>query len=124
MLRAKQLGTVVFENPNTLFIQEQFSSNDVEGKVYMSASGSHIVYEAAISTPYITLDSKQYGIVTEAQRATLETMWATLDTTYTLTYDDATSDTVRMAKEKQLVFTPLWEGSVEFRAIIPLAKVS
>ena len=123
MLRAKQLGSVVFDNPNTLFIQEQYSSNSVEGSFYMSAEGTHIAFEAAIHTPYITLDSNQYGILTEAQRDTLMTMWNTLDTTYTLTYDDDTTETVRMAKEKSIAFSPLWEGSCEFRAVIPLAKV-
>lgn len=124
MLRAKQLGTVIFNNPNTLFIQEQFNNGGVLGKMAMSASGTHIVNESAIYTPYITLDSKDYGIVTEAQRDTLMTMWETLDTTYTLTYDDDTTETVRMAREKKIVFTPLWEGACEFKAIIPLAKVS
>ena len=66
----------------------------------MSAGGTHIAFESAIHTPYITLDSNQYGILTEAQRDTLMTMWNTLDTTYTLTYDDDTTETVRMAKEK------------------------
>ena len=123
MLRAKSLGSVTFET-NTLFIREQYSSSEVMGEAIMSASGSHIVYEAEINTPYITLDSKQYGLITEAQREALMTMWNTLDTTYTLTYDDTTTETVRMAKEKDISFTPLFEGSCEFTCIIPLAKAS
>ena len=122
MLRAKSLGAVSFD-VNTLFIEEQYNNDSVDGIAILSASGSHIVYESAINTPYITLDSKQYGIITEEQRAALIVMWETLDTTYTLTYDDDTTEVVRMAKEKQLVFTPLFEGSCEFRAVIPLAKV-
>ena len=122
MLRAKSLGAVTFDT-NTLFIQEQYNSNSVMGEMIMSADGTHISYEASISTPYITLDSKQHGIITELQREALITMWNTLDTTYTLTYDDDTTDEVRMAREKKIIFTPLFEGSCEFRAIIPLAKV-
>lgn len=123
MKRASSLGSVTFNNPNTLFIQEEFNNTEVLGSMNMSAAGTHIVYEAEIHTPYITLDSQEFGIVTEAQRATLMTMWETLETTYTLTYDDASTDTVRMAREKDIVFTPLWEGACEFKAIIPLAKV-
>jgi len=122
MIRATSLGAVTFDT-NTLFIQEQYNSNNVMGEVAMSSAGTHIAYEATIHTPYITLDSKEHGIITEAQRAALETMWATLDTTYTLTYDDTTTQEVRMTHEKQLVFTPLFEGSCQFRAIIPLAAV-
>ena len=124
MLRAKKLGTVIFNNPNTLFIQEQYTTSEVMGDMKMSAAGTHIVYESAINTPYITLDSKEFGLITEAQRDALMTMWNTLGAIYTLTYDDATTETVRMAKEKKIVFTPLWEGACEFRAVIPLAKVS
>ena len=124
MLRAKQLGAVVFNNPNTLFIQEQYANDDILGKVYMSAASTHIVYESTIETPYITLDSKQYGIITEAQRSALETMWEALDTTYTLTYDNSATETVRMAHEKKMIFTELWEGACSFRVILPLAKVS
>ena len=123
MLRAKQLGTVTFDT-NTLFIQEQYTSNSVQGLSVVSAAGTHIAYEAEIYTPYITLDSKEHGIIDETKRDALMTMWNTLDTTYTLTYDDDTTQVVRMAKEKKIVFTPLFEGSCEFRALIPLAVTS
>ena len=123
MLRANQLGGVIFIY-NSLFIDEEMSDGSVLGEAVMSAAGSHIVYEAAVSTPYITLNSKEFGWITETQRLALVAMWNTLDTTYTLTYNDATTDTVRMAKEKKMVFTPLYEGSKKYTAIIPLAKVS
>ncbi len=123
MKRAKQLGSVVFEN-NTLFIQEEFNNDSVMGEMVMSAAGSHIVYEAEISTPYITLDSKEHGWLSEAQCDILIGMRQQLETTFTLTYDDATTDEVRIAKEKKMVFTPLFEGSCDYVAVIPLAKVS
>ena len=122
MKRAKQLGSVVF-SLNTLFIQEEFTDGSVMGESLMSAGGTHIVYEAAINTPYITLDSKKHGWITEAQRVELVAMWNQLDTNFTLTYNDSTTDTVRMAREKKIVFIPLYEGSKKYTAVIPLAKV-
>ena len=122
MKRAKQLGTVVF-GLNTLFILEEMSDDDVMGETVMSATGSHIVFEAAISTPYITLDSKQFGWITDEQRIELKSMRKQLSTTFTLTYDDDSTELVRMAKEKDMVFTPTYEGSKKYTAIIPLAKV-
>jgi len=122
MKRAKQLGTVIF-GFNTLFIQEEMDPSSIMGETVMSAKGTHIVYEAEIFTPYITLDSKQYGWITEAQRAALITMWEQIGATFTLIYDDASTDTVRMAKEDKMSFTPLSEGSKKYTVIIPLAKV-
>ena len=122
MLRAKQLDTVVF-GLNTLFIQEEMDDDSVLSEMNMSVAGTHIVYEAEIFTPYITLDSKQYGFLTEDQMVTLIGLRKQLDTTFTLTYDDDSTETVRFAKEKRMTFTPLFEGSCEYVAIIPLAKV-
>lgn len=122
MKRAKQLHTVLFEL-NTLFIQEELSDDSVMGEMTMSGAGTHIVYEANILTPYITLDSHQYGWVTEAQRIVLIGLSKQLGVTFTLTYDDDTTDTVRFAKEKKMEFTPLYEGSCDYTAIIPLAKI-
>ena len=123
MKRAKQLGSVVFDM-NTLFIQEEMDDDSVIGEAVMSAAGTHIVYEADILTPYITLDSQKYGWITEAQRLELVAMRKQLDTTFTLTYDDLSTETVRMAKEKNMIFTPLYEGSKKYTAIIPLAKTN
>ena len=121
MLRAKSLDSVTFTE-NTLFIQEEFQNAKVMGKMRMSAAGTHIVYQATINTPYITLDSKEYGWVDDTQKEALEAMWETLGATYTLTYDDDTTETVRMATEKNIVFEPLFEGACKYRAVIPLAK--
>ena len=121
MLRAKQLGSVIF-GTNTLFIQEEFTDDTSQGSMIMSAAGTHIVYESEIHTPYITLDSKQNGIITDEQRVALVAMRKQLDTTFVLTYDDDTTETVRFAKEKKMVFTPRWEGCTQYTAVIPLAK--
>ena len=121
MKRAKKLGTVTF-GLNTLFIQEEMNDDAVIGETIMSAAGTHIVYAAEIKTPYITLDSKKHGWITEEQRLALIVMRKQLDQTFTLTYKDDTTETVRMAHEKPMVFTPLYEGSKKYTAIIPLAK--
>ena len=122
MKRAKQLDTVIF-GLNTLFIQEEMTDDSVMGESVMSADGTHIVYQAEIVTPYITLDSKQFGWILEDQRLELMAMRKQLGTEFTLTYDDDTTETVRHAHEKKMSFTPLYEGSKKYTAIIPLAKV-
>ena len=123
MKRAKQIGSVVF-GMNTLFIQEEMSDDSIASEVYMSAAGTHIVYESEILTPYITLDSKQYGWITETQMAELVSMRRQIGTSFTLTYDDNSTELVRFAKEKKMTFTPLFEGSKKYTAVIPLAKAS
>lgn len=122
MKRAKQLGNVIF-GLNTLFIQEEESDDSVISEMVVSAGGTHIVYESEIITPYITLDSKTFGWITEEQRVILKAMKKQLGINFTLTYDDDTTETVRIAREKKLVFTPTYEGSEKYTAIIPLAKV-
>ena len=121
MKRAKQLVAVVFDM-NSLFIREEMSPGDIMCETVMSADGTHIVYVAKINTPYITLDSKQYGWVTEQQVDDIKAMWAQMGATFTLTYDDGSTDEVRMAHEKQLAFTPLYEGADKYTAVIPLSK--
>ena len=122
MLRAKQLGAVVFEQ-NSLFIEEEEQDDSVMGETFMSAAGAHIAFVAPVHTPYITLDSKQYGWVTEAQRAELISMRTQLEATFTLTYSDDSTVEVRFAHEKKMKFTPLYEGSKKYTVSIPLAEV-
>ncbi len=123
MLRASKIGAVEFST-NTLFIREQFVPNTVMGESVKSAVGTDIVYSAIDYTPAITLDSKENGLITEAQRVSLITMWEATNTTYTLTYDNATTETVRFRHEAPPVFTEIWEGACQYLATIPLAKVT
>ena len=123
MLRAKMLGAIEFVE-NTLFIEEEFNDNSSsKAEVVLSATGEHIVYEMEILTPYITLNSRQYGWISEDQRDSLVLMRKQLDTTFVLTYDDGTTETVRFAREKDMVFESTFEGSDKYTAIIPLAKI-
>lgn len=123
MLRASQLGSVTFDF-NTLFIQEEYVPNAVMGDSIKSAAGTDIVYSALDNTPTITLDSKDNGIIEEADRVALIAMWKTINTTYTLTYDNSTTETVRFRHEAPPQFSELWEGACRFLAVIPLAKVT
>lgn len=122
MKRAKQLGNVVFQK-NSLFVKEEMEGSKVMAEMKMTSAGTHVVYEVPITTPYITLDSGMYGWIDDSQRQELIDMWNNIGSTYTLTYTDNTTDTVRMAREKRLVITPLYEGCDTFTAVIPLAKV-
>ena len=61
--------------------------------------------------------STNFHILTMILRA------ATMRKRVTKKIDDDTTVTVRMAREKAILFTPLFEGSCEFKAVIPLAKV-
>ncbi len=122
-MQVKQLGTIVFDH-NYIHINEDSAPATVMSETSMSMAGTHIVFEAEIFTPYITLDSQQDSWITDIQKAQLETMWGQLGSTWTLTYDDDSTETVRMAREKQISFTPLFEGGCEyFRVVIPLAKM-
>ena len=118
--KAKSLGSVTFLYE--LWVAEFEAPDNVMSEMRMSAAGSHVVYEAAIETPYITLVSKENGWLNEQNVSDLKTSWADLGATLTLTYDDDTTETVRMAREKELVFTPLYEGACYYTAQIPLAK--
>lgn len=122
MLRAKSLSGIEFTH-NTLFIQEEFEKDNIMSEMYMSAAGTHIVYEAPINTPYITLDSKEHGYILDDQKDLLEAMWVNIGTTYVLEFDDLSTINVRFAREKKMTFNPLFEGSKKYRAIIPLAKI-
>lgn len=106
-----------------MFIDEEKTSNDIQGTSTMSVAGTHISYESPINTPYITLNSEEFSWITEVQRVAIIAMRNTPNATFTITYTDNTTDVVRFAKEKNIVFTPLYEGSLKYRAVIPLAKI-
>lgn len=122
MKRVKQLGAIVFEL-NPMWINEELTDESILAESILSAGGVHVVFEAEIKTPFITLESGD-GWITEAERVALVAMWKTLGSTYTLTYEDDTTEQVRLAREKKLVFTPISEGNCEYyTCTIPLAKI-
>lgn len=118
--KAKSIGGTDFLYQ--LWVEEFEKPDNVKGEMVMSAAGSHITYASDITTPYITLVSKEQGWLDELDVAALKTQYAQLGTTFTLTYSDDTTETVRFAHEKGISFTPLYEGSCYYRTTINLAK--
>lgn len=121
-MRVKRLGNVMFDF-NSLFVVEDEAPANVTGTMRLAADGSHVAFAQRIVTPYITLESRENGWINDAQRLELLDMWGQLDATWELEYVDGSVETVRMAHEKQLNFTPLWEGCDDYTAVIPLARI-
>lgn len=121
-LRAISLGSVEFLYP--LWVKEAEEPSSVITKVYMNALGGHIVYNKPIITPYMTLVSKDYALLSEDNINMLNSMYWDLSTeTYPLSLDSGQVITVRLAREKQMTFVPLWEGKKKYKVKIPLAEV-
>lgn len=121
-MRVKRLGNVMFEM-NPLFVKEDDAPDDLIGMMRMAADGSHVVFAQKIITPYITLESRENGWLDDTQRLALLAMREQLGNTWELEYVDGSTETVRIAMEKQMSFTPLWEGCDHYTAVIPLAKI-
>lgn len=121
MNRATQISTTEFLYP--MWVKELKNPNTMMGDMEMSVAGTHIVYQAQIHTPYITLESRESGWLNETNMTELIALYNQLDTTFTLTYSDASTDTVRFAHEKGIIFKPTHEGSCYYYATINLAKV-
>ena len=119
--RAKQLGALVFDYP--LHILELDEPDNMLSEKHMSATGHHIVWNKVIQTPYITLTSFEEGWVSQISKDSLIGMYNLLETTFTLTYTDDTTDLVRIAHENDFTFTPLYEGSEYYMARLSLAVV-
>jgi len=121
-LRAVRLGSIVFETP--LWVAEALSPDTVRSETRMSAAGSHIVYEAMITTPYRTLKSMESGWLSSGNVEALLGVWENLDIgSIGMEYDDGSIETVRCAREKRLEIVPIYEGAQWYRATIPLAKI-
>lgn len=118
--KAKSIGTTTFTYQ--LWVEEFENPSNVSGEMVMSAAGSHITYAREIATPYITLVSKEHGWLHDDDIATLKTQYASIGSTFTLTYSDDTTETVRFAHEKGMSFVPLYEGACYYRVTINLAK--
>lgn len=117
----KQIGSVVLDSP--LYIEEFNSPNTMMGEVVMSSAGSHIAYSAQITTPYRTAGSRSdSGWITEQNMVDLKALWES-GTTFLITYDDDSTETCRMAHEKQISFDEIALGTCIYNTIIPMAKV-
>ena len=119
--RAISIGSVIFDY--TLHIAELNAPVNIKTEVNVSESGMHIVWQSDILTPYITLESQNHGWLSQDNKDEILSQYALLETTFVLTYSDETTDTVRFAHEKGIVFKPLFEGSNIYTAEINLALV-
>lgn len=121
MKKVKQINTIVLLHQ--LWIKEEEEPNTVISEVALSGAGTHVVFQAVMNTPYITLISKEYGWLSEDNMNDLKILYNQLGATFDITYSDDTTDTVRVAHEKGIVFTPIYEGACYFSVTINLAKV-
>lgn len=119
--RAIGIDSVVFDHK--LFYLELDEPNDIECEVETTATGTQVVWQREILTPYITLSSKQNGWLGHDTKTAIMSLYRQLDTTFTLYFDDGSTEDVRFAHEKQITFTPLNEGCDTYTAQINLAKV-
>lgn len=117
----KQIGSIVLDSP--LYIVEYDQPNDMMGEVVMSGAGTHIAYSAPIYTPYRTAESRgQSGWLSEQNIADLKTLWNGT-TTFNITYSDDSTETVRMAHEKQFTLEEISLGACIYVGSIPMAVV-
>jgi len=121
--RVKQLGNVIFQM-NSMFVTEEFSPNDVYGEHIPSAAGNDIVFIQPNYTPPITLESKSYGYLTDAQRQEIVNMWHNYGAIYQVTYTDDTTDDVQFRYDQKPTFAAISEGGCYFTATIPLLKIT
>jgi len=120
MKRVIRLDTIEFYPP--LFVLEEEAPSDIQSSMTLSASGTHIVYTKLIVTPYITLETRANGWLTEAQVIGLITLSRDLTAEYEIEYTDNTTQKVRIANEQRMAFTPLFEGSCDYRGTITLGE--
>ena len=120
--RAVSLGGVVFDYK--LFYLEIDEPNHIQTESELSESGVHLVWEAEIFSPYMTLSSKDNGWITQPIKEALILLYSQLQGIHTLVFDDSSSIRVRFAREKgSISFSPLSEGSEIYLTEIPLAVV-
>jgi len=121
MKRVKSLGSVIF-NTNTLFIQEEFTNNNLLAEARVSAAGTRVEYVALNNSPDITIQSLENGWIDEVQRQAITAMFLSIDSTFLLKYNDDSTDTIRFKHDAPPIFTQLFEGAEMYTATIFLIK--
>jgi hypothetical protein len=119
--RAVSIGSTVFDYK--LYIIENDEPNNINTEVSTTEAQMHVIWQAEMLTPYITLTSKEHGWIKQATKDALISQYSLLETTFILSYDDGTTDNVRFAQEKGISFVPLSEGCDIYTTQINLAKV-
>lgn len=118
-MKAKQLGAVTFEYP-----QEVLRECSVKGEKVRSASGTNIIFESILYTPDITLSSAEDDWLSLQNVEDLSVMCEQIDTTFTLTYEDDTTEEVMFDHSKSVSFSEIQTGVCFYYGNIPLVKVA
>ena len=117
-MKAKQLGAVVFEYPQEV-VRECF----VKGEKRVSAAGTKIVYESPMYSPDITLASATDDWLSLNNVNDLTAMCGQINTTFTLTYEDNSTEEVVFDHSKTISFNEIKEGSCFFYGNVSLIKI-
>lgn len=125
MKRAISLGTVTFDRK--LYYANEYESTGVSASSQRTIDGGVIVWEQANldSVKDIILDSgTNYPISETNLQEVIALADGSLGQSYTLTFEDLSTETVRFKHEANPVEAePLWEGACDFFVTIKLAKV-
>jgi len=119
--RAVSLGGITFDYK--MYYKELDEPNNIQSEIELSESGVHLIWQSEILTPYITLESKTHGWLTQSTKDALFALYGQFESIYTLVFDDGSTEDVRFAHERGISFTPVVEGCDTFTAQINLAKV-
>ena len=122
MKRVRRLGDATFRM-NSMFVREFLEPESYMTSVAMSAAGSRIVWVQRISTPYRTIFGGEHGWIDDETASKILDMWENAGATYDIEYTDGSIETVRMAVEKRLVITPLYDGAQYHTVEIPTEKI-
>jgi hypothetical protein len=126
MRRVKQIsggGYTVDFNMNTMYIEQEFMPNTFMADVVKSAAGTDIVYYAEDHSPEITLDSRQYSIVDDNGREAIIEMYNAPDLTYSITYNDNTTQSVMFRLDKPPDFAKYSLDDCLYTAKIYLTRI-
>jgi len=119
--RATQIGSVEFDH--SLLVAELDNPNNILCEVNISEAGNHIVWQTEVEERYITLVSGEGGWIYHDTKLALIALYNQLETVFTLTYSDESTDTVRFAHEKPPKFVEIYEGAEIYFAEISFATV-
>ncbi len=121
MKRVRRLENIIFDM-NALYVQQEFVPNTFMADVVKSAAGTNIEYYAIDNNPEITLDSQNYSLLSDDDRAAIISLY-NVPSEYTIEYTDASTQSVRFRLDKPPEFTELSEGSCLYRTKIYLTRI-
>ncbi len=118
-MKAVQLGNVVFEYP-----QEVLRACSVMSEKFKSAAGTSIVYEAKDYNPEMTISSAPDDWLSLENITELQAMCEEMGQSYTLRYEDGSSEEVRFDHTRQMTFSEILLGTCFYYGSIPLEKIN